>query len=119
MRGAASDDDATDGGIAVVAGFLGATKDSDEVLLLALRAVDVGVVAERGAAVGDAVFQNSADGGVQLATLGGTERTGGRFGIEARQVEGLVSVDVADPGDVGLIEQGRLDCNLPAAQRVP
>ena len=81
MGGSPSDDDAADRCSTVVAGLVGAAEDSDEVLLLALRAVDACVVAERCAAVGDSVLQRLLDGRVKSATFGRAQRTGRGFGV--------------------------------------
>ena len=73
VRRASAHDDSANPRATVVARFVGATEDSDEVLLFALGAVDIGVVAERSAAVADAILEHLPDGDMQQPSLGGTQ----------------------------------------------
>ena len=53
------------------------------------------------------------------ATLRGTQRAGRCFGVEAGEEERFVGVDIADAGDVALVEECGFDWLLSPAERVP
>jgi len=116
---ASTDDDATDNRAAVVTRFVSATKHTDKVLLLALRTVDIGVVAERCAAMGDSVLEDLANGLAQQPSFGRAQRAGRRFGIERREEEGCIGVDIADASDIAWVEQRRLDRLLATPPPLP
>lgn len=119
VGGASAYDCAADWGAALVAGGVGAAEDAHVVLLLALFAGGVGVVAEGCAAVGDAFFEDGADGVVECGALFGAEGAGGDFGVEAGEEQGFIGVDVADAGDAALVEQGGFEGDGAPAQGVP
>src|SRR5690242_16705475 len=69
MRAAPADDQAHDGRAAARAGLVLLTVGLQRGLVVALLAAGVAVVADRGAAVGDALRQDLADGGVEARRL--------------------------------------------------
>ncbi len=57
------------------------------------------------------------DGGVQCVEVGVTERVGLPLRVQPRLEEDVVDVEVADPGDFGLLEQVVLDLPTPSLQQ--
>jgi len=85
-------------------------------LILAGGAVGVAVVAEGGSSAIDRQREDLADGFSQRANLARRERIGCSQGVNARQPQRLVGVQIADARDEGLVEQERLDAALARAQ---
>ena len=69
----------------------------------------VAVSAERRATMFDAGYQSALDTRMQSRQLIGSEAGGGPQGVNPRAEQCLISVDVAQTGDDGLIEQRALD----------
>src|SRR5215217_9552069 len=106
-RAAPSEEDLAEGSGAAGAGAAGLAVGDEEVGVAAALAVDHAVVAEGGAFAGDRVGQDLPDGAVEGQGPSGADPAGG--GVDAGQPQGLVGVDVADPGHRSLAEQVRLD----------
>ena len=82
----------------------------------AVDAVDVAEVVDRRALGLDAGAQRVDDRVRQAFVLVGRQRPGGPEGMDPGPEQGLVGVDVPDPGDHALVEQECLDRG-PAAAR--
>src|SRR5215218_10807490 len=105
IGGAAADDDADDRAVAAGAVFPLAGVDEELFLHRALLAARVAVVVDRRAASVDPCLQRGDDGIAQRLQVLGLHRAGGRERVQAGAEEGLVGVDVADAGDLRLVEQ--------------
>src|SRR5262249_41124603 len=117
VGGAAGDDDPLDHSVAVLARAGPALAGVDEKALLhaAFLAASVAVVVDRGAAGFERRDRPVAE---RLPVLRlHRPRRGQR--VQARPVERLVGVDVADPGDARLVEQERLQRRLLAGRDLP
>ena len=115
VLGDALDAGAGGGAGAHAAGLALAAIDLPGVLEVAELAAGLDVVAQRGAAGGDGL----GEGGLDLAhEAGGTaaDVPGGQVGREAGAVQGLAHVDVAEPGDDALIQQGGLERGAAALE---
>lgn len=109
VRAALAHDEAGDGVVAARAGFPGAAKDAQSILVAsaaASHAVEVGRAAPEGGALGsDAAAQDGADGGVQGAEFSRFEGVAAAAWMQARRPQGFVDVDVSESGDDVLIQQ--------------
>ena len=114
----APDDDPLDRPAAARAGLAGALVDLQVLLHLAV-AVGRGVVVDRAAAPLDGLGQDPPDRLVEAALVGRAQRAGRPQRMEPRRPQRLVGVDVADPGEEGLVEQERLEPALPPPQPAP
>src|SRR5690606_27224413 len=83
-----------------------------EVAALAVH-VDVEAV-EGGAALGQRLGEHRAHVSEQLGDLGRAQPRGGPRPVQPGAPQRLVGVDVADPADQGLVQQGPLDLGAPA-----
>ncbi len=79
--------------------------DEEFLLHRPLLAAAVAVVVDRGATGIDPRLQSGDDGVAEGFVVLGLHRTCGRERVQTGSVERLVRVDVADPGDAGLVEQ--------------
>lgn len=79
-------------------------------------AVGVEVIGDRGAAAGDGLAQDFAQGGSQPEEPLGAELSGGSRGPDFSAEEAFVGVDVADSVKEALVEQGGLDGELASAE---
>ena len=98
VRPASGDPDAHDGGAADGAGLPLAAEDTGVPEVAALPAEEVHVVGEAGAAVLDGLPDDTQNGVVEPAHLGGSQGASGPSGMDACVVQHLVRVDVAQPG---------------------
>ena len=110
------DDGAPELGAAAQAGLAGAAVGAELELVAAGLAVGGAVVAQRGAAVGDALLEDDAQLGEQPVGLLAGDRAAAR--VDAGAPQRLVGVDVADARDRPLRQQLGLDAG-PAAPRRP
>src|SRR4051812_41798188 len=105
---AAADDDPHHLAVARGAGLALAGVDQEALLHRSPLAAAVAVVVDRGAAGVDPRLERGDDPVAQRLPVLGLHRAGGRERVQAGPVERLVGVDVADPGDLRLVEQKRL-----------
>lgn len=109
ISGALGLDHAGDGGVAAEAGFAFAVVDGDTKGFAFDGVAGVGV---GGVGAGDGVLEDFANSGVERFELVGGELIGGGCRWDFGVPEGFARVDVANAGDAGLIEEGRLDRGL-------
>src|SRR5688572_24179997 len=115
---AAGEDDALDRCFAAGAGFTFAVVDAVEALEGAGVAVGVHVVAERAAAVSDRAAEDLLDGASQVRHLLAREVAGEGEGVDLRNVERFIYIDVAEAGEESLVEQGGFDRTFRARELV-
>src|SRR5215213_11194784 len=118
VGGAPANDDAGDRPPAARAVLPLAGVDEELVLHPPLLATGVAVVVDRGAAGVDPRLQRGDDGVAQRLGVLGLHRAGGRERVQLGPEQGLVGVDVADPGDPGLVEQERLQRRRPSRRHL-
>src|SRR3954471_6413194 len=111
---AAADDDADDRAAAAQTLLPLSRVDEELFLHRPLLAAGVAVVVDRGAAGVDSRLQRRDDGVPQRLQMLRLHRAGGRERVQLGPEERLVGVDVADPGDAGLVEEKRLQRHLSA-----
>src|SRR3954469_23096162 len=93
--------------------------DEELVLHRALLAAGVAVVVDRGATGVDPGLQRRDDPVAQRLQVLGLHRAGGRERVQLGPEERLVGVDVADPGNAGLVEEEGLQRRLPPRRHLP
>src|SRR3954469_5401883 len=116
---AAADDDADDRAAAAQALLALPGVDEELVLHRALLAAGVAVVVDRGATGVDPGLQRRDDPVAQRLQVLGLHRAGGRERVQLGPEERLVGVDVADPGNAGLVEEEGLQRRLPPRRHLP
>ncbi len=104
-------------GAAAAARLAGSPVAAELELVAAGLVVDVAVVTQCGAAVGDALLEDVPQLDEQRIGLPPGDRA--PSGVDTRPPEGLVGVDVADTGEGALREQLRLDAHVAALQVAP
>jgi demethylmenaquinone methyltransferase / 2-methoxy-6-polyprenyl-1,4-benzoquinol methylase len=85
-------------------------------LEIAERTVCLHIVAQRRAAGRDRLAENRADRGDQPCRASRADRGGLTAGRQARAIERLAGVNIAEPGDDALVEQRRLYRRQPAGE---
>lgn len=108
-----------DDGSTAVAGLAVAAEHLDVHVLLAGFAHAIDVIAEAGTTVGDAAFDDGPAGGMEPRDRRRREDARGRIRADARLVERLVHVDVAEAGDASLVQQHRLHRRGAARESLP
>src|SRR5215218_2920977 len=115
---AAADDDAHDRAAAAQALLPLSRVDEELVLHRPLLAPRVAVVVDRGAAGVDPRLQRRHDGVPERLPVLRLHRARRGQRVQLGPEERLVGVDVADPGDAGLVEQERLQRRLSARRHL-
>ncbi len=118
VRRAAGDDDPANRLAAARAGLALARVDQELVLHRAALTAGVAVVVDRRAAMRKAGLERIDDPVAQLLGVLEAHRAGGRERVQVGAEERLVGVDVADPRDLGLVEQKRLQRCPPAGREL-
>lgn len=116
MGSAAGEQNATDGSFAAAARFAGAEVDAVLELEEPAHAVCVDIIRDRRAAQPDGMLEDLAESLAQSLELVTGESACGAAGTDASVEEALVGINVAHPGEEGLVEQGGLDGELAAAE---
>src|SRR3954469_13435803 len=94
VGGSAAEDDSLDRGFAAATGLAFSRIHLMAVLEFSGFAVDVNIIAERGAAMADGLTQNEFDGFGQGRGSVNGDFVGGGEGVNARVMEGLVNIYV-------------------------
>jgi len=95
MRRPSAEDDALDRLIANAAWLIRAVIHLMSMLIFSLATVAVGVVAQTAALVLDRGLESLLDGEIELGDLGLGQAIGGLLGMDFRQEEGFVGVNVS------------------------
>lgn len=109
VRGSTTECDPLDRGPASPAGAAGSAIDIVQALEIARQTGGIHVIPKRAASVEDSAFQHLLDLQGQPADLGRGERVGRGGRMNAGREERFVDVDVSQPREESLVEQGRLD----------
>src|SRR5215213_445824 len=113
VGGTPANDDANDRSVAARAVLPLAGVDEELFLHRPLLSLGVAVVVDRGAAGVDPGLQRRDDRVAQRLQVLGLHRTSGRERVQPGAEERLVGVDVADAGDLRLVEQKGLQRRRP------
>ena len=118
MGAAASDDEASNWCSTDHAGFAGPHVDAVLELKESPDTGCVDVVGHRRTAERDGRAQDCLQTGVQAGQLGTGEAGSAPAGTDAGPEEALIGIDIADPMEEGLVEEGCLDGGLPTTEEI-
>jgi len=117
MSAPASDDNSTDGRVALAAGLAGPQVDTVFQLEKAANTIGVHVVGDRRAAQADGVLKNQDQGLAEPFKLGAGQPAGLTAGPNTSPEEAFVGIDVAHAGQQSLVEQGGFDGQLASPKQ--
>ena len=103
-----ADDDPHDRRTAIGTRFVGARVDAPPLVIVALVPVGVAIVGEGCAATLDRIGEQFADRAVEDSSTGRRHSGGNRQWMESGAEQGLVGINIPQPGDECLIEEERL-----------
>ena len=118
MAAAASDLNSSDRGVALQAGLVRASEDTQMGLVPPEFATRIDIITEGRPSVVHCLCQNSADGRVQPPNLGRPQAACGPLRVQLGDKERLVSVDVTDACCDSLVEQNGLQFRAAFRQGV-